>query len=63
MKKDDEIYLLCRGGVRSLTALSWMRWLGFTNVRNIVGGVTQCKKDGVSMEKVDIEGQSVTKDL
>lgn len=61
MGKGDEIYLLCRGGVRSLTALSWMRWCGFENVRNVVGGVVQCRKEGVGMEEVDVENQCLRK--
>ncbi|MBK8700894.1 MAG: rhodanese-like domain-containing protein [Saprospiraceae bacterium] len=37
--KDDEIILHCRSGMRSATAKHLMADLGFTKVRNLLGGM------------------------
>lgn len=37
--KDDEIVVHCRSGKRSAAAQDLMRQAGFTNVRNLEGGV------------------------
>jgi len=37
--KNDEIVIHCRSGKRSATAQSWLQQSGFTNVRNLEGGV------------------------
>ncbi len=37
--KNDEIVIHCRSGKRSATAQSWFQQAGFTNVRNLEGGV------------------------
>ncbi len=37
--KNDEIIVHCRSGRRSATAQQFMLQNGFTNVRNLVGGV------------------------
>jgi len=59
MGKDEPIYLLCRGGVRSLVALSWMRINGFTNVRNIVGGKNRIEREGIDMCPVEMGRQKI----
>lgn len=37
--KDDEIIIHCRSGARSGTAKLFLMQHGFTNVRNVIGGV------------------------
>jgi rhodanese-related sulfurtransferase len=37
--KTKEIVVHCRSGMRSDTAKSWLAERGFTNVRNLLGGV------------------------
>ena len=41
--KNDEIVVHCRSGARSGTAQAMMQGQGFTNVRNLVGGVMAWK--------------------
>ena len=59
MKKDDTIYFLCRGGVRSVVALSWFRIHGFTDGRNIVGGKNMALKQNVAFHPVDMDKQKL----
>ena len=35
----DEIVVYCHQGVRSAAVANWLRQLGFTNVRNLAGGL------------------------
>lgn len=39
--KDREIIVYCRSGARSGSACQYLRGQGFTNVRNMIGGMTQ----------------------
>jgi len=40
-KKDDEIIVHCRSGVRSASAKALLEQSGFTNVRNLLGGMLE----------------------
>ncbi len=44
-KRDDEIVVHCRSGVRSLQAAALMEQMGFTNVANLEGGVKAWKAE------------------
>jgi rhodanese-related sulfurtransferase len=44
--KNDEIILHCRSGARSGMAQAMMQGAGFTNVRNVIGGVLAWKEAG-----------------
>jgi rhodanese-related sulfurtransferase len=44
--KNDEIILHCRSGARSGTAQALMQAQGFSNVRNLTGGVLAWKEAG-----------------
>ena len=44
-QKDAEIVIHCRSGGRSGQAQRYMQSLGFTNVRNLIGGVLAWKKE------------------
>jgi rhodanese-related sulfurtransferase len=37
--QDDEIIVHCRSGVRSATAQAFLKQQGYTNVRNLLGGI------------------------
>ena len=37
--KDDEVIVHCRSGARSATAKAFLQQHGFTNVRNLLGGI------------------------
>ena len=37
--KDQEVLVLCRSGKRSETAQKFLQSQGFTNVRNVIGGM------------------------
>ncbi|WP_210464345.1 MULTISPECIES: rhodanese-like domain-containing protein [Rufibacter] len=37
--KDQEVLVQCRSGKRSATAQAFMQQQGFTNVRNVLGGI------------------------
>ncbi|MFZ5824290.1 MAG: rhodanese-like domain-containing protein [Bacillota bacterium] len=39
LKKDDEIILICRTASRSAMAYQYLAALGFTNLRNVAGGI------------------------
>lgn len=43
--KDAEIIVYCRSGNRSGNACSYLRAQGFTNARNLVGGITRWVKE------------------
>lgn len=38
--KDEEIILVCKAGIRSRTAQSILQQNGYTNTRNLTGGLT-----------------------
>ena len=38
-KKDEEIIVYCRSGKRSANAVAFLNQLGFSNVRNLTGGM------------------------
>jgi rhodanese-related sulfurtransferase len=42
---DKEVVMICRSGGRSGQATAFLRSQGFTNVRNLVGGMLGWKKD------------------
>ena len=39
-----ELIVYCHRGVRSVRAVAYMRHLGFTRARNLVGGITECPR-------------------
>lgn len=39
LDKDEEIVLVCRSGSRSVGAYQYLQRLGFTNLKNMVGGM------------------------
>ena len=38
-QKDQEIYLICRSGARSASAYQYLASQGFTNLKNVTGGI------------------------
>jgi rhodanese-related sulfurtransferase len=40
-RKDDEIIVHCRSGMRSATAKALLEQSGFKNVRNLIGGMLE----------------------
>ena len=42
--KTDEIIVICKAGLRSQTALSILQQNGYTNVRNLTGGLMALQK-------------------
>lgn len=44
--KDEEIYLVCRSGNRSAQAYRKLAALGYTNLKNVTGGMLQWEKVG-----------------
>ncbi|AHM63236.1 rhodanese-like protein [Flammeovirgaceae bacterium 311] len=42
--KDDEIIVHCRSGKRSATAQKFLKQQGYTNVRNLEGGILAWKE-------------------
>ena len=45
LPRDEDIVLVCRGGVRSATALDLLRKAGFTRLKNLRGGILAWAKD------------------
>lgn len=43
--KKDDIYLYCKSGARSSAACQIMGQLGFENVFNLIGGITDWKEE------------------
>lgn len=43
--KDDEIIVHCRSGARSGNAKQFLVQMGFTNVRNVLGGVLAWQRE------------------
>ena len=46
--KDKEIVLYCRSGNRSGQAKAFMEQLGYKNVRNLIGGMLEWNRKGLS---------------
>ncbi len=44
--KDEEVICYCHGGVRSTSATLILETLGFTNVKNLTGGMLAWGKNG-----------------
>ncbi len=44
--KDDEVVIHCRSGKRSAQAALFMETMGFTNVKNLVGGMLAWQEAG-----------------
>jgi rhodanese-related sulfurtransferase len=42
--KDEEVIVHCRSGQRSVTASQFLEMQGFTNVKNVLGGVLAWKE-------------------
>ncbi|HEX6915065.1 MAG TPA: rhodanese-like domain-containing protein [Chitinophagaceae bacterium] len=51
IEENDNVYVHCAGGYRSVIAVSLMKRQGIHNVRNVLGGWNEMKK----LEKFDIE--------
>jgi hydroxyacylglutathione hydrolase len=52
LEEDQNIYIHCAGGYRSVIAASLLKRQGYHNVRNILGGFTAIKEEkGVPVEK------------
>jgi len=49
--KEKEIILVCRSGARSTTAAAVLKGLGFSNVKNMKGGMLEWNKQGYPVEK------------
>lgn len=49
--RDKEIILVCRSGIRSTTAAAILKGLGFTNVKNLKGGMLAWNKLGYPVER------------
>jgi rhodanese-related sulfurtransferase len=45
--KDEEIIIHCRSGKRSATAQQFLVQNGFTNVRNLIGGMIEWQAEYV----------------
>ncbi len=46
----DEIYVICRSGARSATAVDFLHTKGITNSLNVEGGIIAWKRDGLPTE-------------
>lgn len=46
--KDEEVILHCRSGQRSMVGCLFLETLGFTNTKNLVGGILAWKELGSS---------------
>lgn len=51
-QKDDQIVMNCRSGGRSGETTKLLEHWGYTNVSNLVGGITQWREDGFDVEAV-----------
>ncbi len=43
--KEDEVVVLCRSGKRSMQATMMLETMGFSNVKNLTGGLVDWQKD------------------
>lgn len=46
LSKDDEILVYCKAGARGEKAYNTLTSLGYTNVKNLVGGITRWSEEG-----------------
>ncbi|AFD06863.1 rhodanese-like domain-containing protein [Solitalea canadensis] len=44
MEKDEELIVICAHGIRSKTAVDVLKQSGFSNVRNLKGGILAYRK-------------------
>ncbi len=51
LKGHDEIYVICRSGARSATAVDFLHTQGITNSLNVEGGIIAWKRDGLPTER------------
>mgnify|MGYP001585172507 FL=1 len=51
LSKDSEYVVYCQSGGRSSTAQKIMSGLGFKNVYNLSGGITEWKREEMPTEK------------
>ena len=51
LPRDREIITVCRSGNRSARAAGMLRGAGFSQVRNLAGGMTAWAKEGLSIER------------
>ena len=51
LDKNKTYLVYCRSGRRSASAATQMKSLGFTNVSNMLGGITQWMQEGRPIEK------------
>lgn len=49
--KDRQVYVYCHSGKRSARAATLLAGQGFTNIENIVGGITAWQEAGYPVEK------------
>ncbi len=51
LKVHDEIYIICRSGARSATAVDFLHSQGITNSLNVEGGIIAWKGEGLPTER------------
>ena len=49
--KDEDLYVFCRTGVRSLMAVSILQGMGYTKLHNLFGGVLKIQERGIELTK------------
>lgn len=45
--KDDEVICYCRSGARSMQACAMLESMGFTNVKNLTGGMVKWQEENL----------------
>lgn len=51
IKKDQEIYLICRSGNRSAQAYAILAGMGYKDLKNVTGGMIEWEKAGYKIVK------------
>ncbi len=51
LRGDNEIYVICRSGARSATAVDFLHTQGITNSLNVTGGIIAWKREGLPVEE------------
>lgn len=51
IKKDQEIYLICRSGNRSAQAYTILAGMGYKDLKNVTGGMIEWEKAGYKIVK------------
>lgn len=51
LKGKNEIYVICRSGARSATAVDFLHTQGITNSLNVTGGIIAWKNEGLPTER------------